>query len=80
MTADQAGQVEQDRQAGECRALVALAAPAAAAPQLYRRQAPFLAHLIATQQQLPQTRARRRAEPAHAVTAYQAAAERAKWG
>jgi hypothetical protein len=34
------------------------------------RQADFLAHLIATREALPQTRARRRAEPAEAVSAY----------
>ena len=32
--------------------------------------APFLAHLIATKDQLPQTRERRRAEPADAIAAY----------
>ena len=37
-----------------------------------RRQAPFLAHLIATARQEPQTRERRRAEPAEAIAAYQA--------
>jgi hypothetical protein len=36
--------------------------------------APFLAHLIATQQQVPQTRQRRRAEPEDAVAVYAAAA------
>jgi hypothetical protein len=34
----------------------------------------FLAHVIATAQQAPQTRARRRAEPDHATTVYGAAA------
>jgi hypothetical protein len=58
-----------------------LRAPSASAPlPLCYRQAPFLAHLIATQQQFPQTRARRRAEPAQAILAYRATAERAKWG
>jgi len=33
----------------------------------------FLAHLIATDQKVPQTRERRRAEPAVAITAYAAA-------
>jgi hypothetical protein len=37
-----------------------------------RPQAGFLAHLIATDRQLPQTRARRRAEPADAIAAYRA--------
>jgi len=34
------------------------------------REAAFLAHLIATKEQEPQTRARRRAEPAVAIAAY----------
>ena len=34
------------------------------------RQADFLAHLIATREALPQTRARRRADPAEAISAY----------
>jgi hypothetical protein len=38
-----------------------------------RPSAPFLAHVIATAQQAPQTRVRRRAEPAEAVAAYQGA-------
>ena len=59
----------------ETRALIAIAAPAAADRALSRTRhpaAPFLAQLIATQMQLPQTRARRRAEPAEAVAAYRA--------
>lgn len=39
------------------------------------RQSAFVAHLIATREQLPQTRARRRAEPDEAVAAYAAAAK-----
>jgi len=38
-----------------------------------RPEAPFLAHLIATREQLPQTRARRRAEPQDVVNHYAAA-------
>jgi hypothetical protein len=38
-----------------------------------RPQASFLAHLIATADQLPQTRERRRAEPEDAIAAYGAA-------
>jgi len=38
-----------------------------------RPAATFLAHLIATAQQLPQTRARRRIEPATACAVYTAA-------
>jgi hypothetical protein len=37
-----------------------------------RANADFLAHLIATAVQAPQTRLRRRAEPAQAVAAYRA--------
>ena len=61
--------------AGESRALVALT-PAAATykPSDSHRQAAFLAHLIATKGQLPQTRERRRAEPAEAIAAYRASA------
>jgi hypothetical protein len=55
------------------RALVALTpAPATPEPLSVHRQAPFLAQLIATREQHPQTRERRRAEPAEAVAAYQA--------
>jgi hypothetical protein len=39
-----------------------------------RRDAAFLAHLIATRAQAPQTRARRRAEPAEALARYRAVA------
>jgi hypothetical protein len=79
MSVEQAKQAE-NQPASESRALVALVAPAPATPLLRYRPAPFLAHLIATKQQLPQTRERRRAEPAQAVTAYRAMAELAKWG
>jgi hypothetical protein len=41
-------------------------------PDIYR-QAAFLAHLIATKEQAPQTRERRRAEPGEALAAYRAA-------
>lgn len=37
-----------------------------------RANADFLAHLIATSAQMPQTRARRRAEPGVAISAYDA--------
>jgi hypothetical protein len=40
-----------------------------------RPGAAFLAHLIATAQQAPQTRARRRAEPADALAHYAGAAQ-----
>jgi hypothetical protein len=44
--------------------------PETAAAQM-RARADFIAHLIATAAHLPQTRERRRAEPAEAVAAYQ---------
>lgn len=61
----------------ESRALVAVT-PAEATPDRDRpmayREAPFLAQLIATKSQMPQTRSRRRAEPAEALAAYRAVA------
>jgi hypothetical protein len=62
------------------RALIALT-PAAAAhePPAAYRQAPFLAQLIATREQHPQTRERRRAEPSEAVAAYRAGTAFTKW-
>jgi hypothetical protein len=60
----------------EGRALIAIT-PAAQAERSWTRTrhpgAPFLAHLIATQMQAPQTRARRRAEPEEAIARYRAA-------
>jgi hypothetical protein len=60
----------------ESHALVAIA-PAAPAERSWTHTrhpaAPFLAHLIATQMQAPQTRARRRAEPEQAIALYRAA-------
>ena len=61
----------------ESRALVAVepATPHAGPRTLTRHPAaPFLAQLIATHLQLPQTRERRRAEPAEAIAAYRSAA------
>ena len=59
----------------ESRALVALTPrPAMQPANRGRLAAEFLAHLIATKEQAPQTRDRRRAEPPEAVAAYQAAA------
>jgi len=61
--------------ASEGRALVTLA-PNAAAPEAqpgYRNVA-FLAQLIATKDQHPQTRERRRADPTDVLAAYRAAA------
>lgn len=63
------------------RALTVVAAPSAReAATLARGDAAFLAQLIATKVQMPQTRARRRAEPDEAIAAYRAAAQRvARW-
>lgn len=64
-------------QAAQGRALVPLNGSREAAPPtprpVERARAPFVAHLIATHQRLPQTRERRRAKPAEAVAAYAAA-------
>ena len=55
------------------RALIALEPIAPSdTPLRTRPQADFLAHLIATREQLPQTRERRRAEPSVAVNLYAA--------
>jgi hypothetical protein len=55
------------------RALVVIApVEASQEPIANYRQAPFLAQLIATRDQLPQTRERRRAEPGEAIAAYRA--------
>jgi hypothetical protein len=61
-----------------CRALVPLAAASPGVPphRPIRRATAFLTHVIATAQQLPQARARRRAEPAEGIAAYQAAIAR----
>jgi hypothetical protein len=55
------------------RALIPVAAPTPSdrtGPATRRPLAAFLAHLIATQTQAPQTRARRRAEPEDAIGLY----------
>lgn len=60
--------------AAPARALIPLQPIAPSEPALRGRpQAGFLAHLIATESKLPQTRERRRAEPADAIAAYTAA-------
>ena len=62
--------------ASESRALVAVepAAPHAGPRTLTRHPAaPFLAQLIATHLQVPQTRERRRVEPEEAIAAYRSA-------
>jgi hypothetical protein len=59
----------------ESRALVAVEPQAERTdrPMAYR-DAPFLAQLLATKADLPQTRARRRAEPADVLAAYRSVA------
>ena len=54
------------------RALIAIEpAPPAHPHRPIQRTATFLTQLIATARQLPQARARRRAEPAEVIAAYQ---------
>jgi hypothetical protein len=62
-----------------CRALIPLSPvrSSAGAQAVVRQPANFLAHLIATEQALPQTRERRRAEPYVAAASYVAARETA---
>jgi hypothetical protein len=59
---------------GKSRALVPVGSTAPHRLSLHRCQSAFLAQLIATRDQLPQTRERRRVEPAQAVNAYRTAA------
>jgi hypothetical protein len=58
--------------AGALVPLFPVARPDVAAPTGSRARADFVAHLIATSAQVPQSRARRRAEPRDAVAAYAA--------
>jgi len=61
--------------ASESRALVALDPSLDRSGQpATQRYAPFVAQLVATKDQHPQTRERRRADPRDALAAYQAAA------
>jgi hypothetical protein len=61
--------------APDSRALVVLAPNTDGSEgQAAYRNAAFLAHLIATKDQHPQTRERRRADPAEALAAYRATA------
>lgn len=68
-----AGQAPVNPRAG-CRALVALGVPPIRERPAPQRHSAFLAHLIATREQHPQTRIRRRAEPGEALRAYAALA------
>jgi hypothetical protein len=64
---------EPEAQEAQVRALIPVGAAAASdrsAPLTRHPAAPFLAQLIATQMQAPQTRARRRAEPEDAIAVY----------
>jgi hypothetical protein len=60
------------RAVNESRALVTTGPAAERGPAIAFRQTPFLAQLIATRDQIAQTRERRRAEPAEAIDAYRA--------
>ena len=68
-------------QAAPSRAMVALtpAAGLRSSPHPHQ-EAPFLAQLLATKDQHPQTRERRRAAPEDVVAAYQAAAALTRFG
>jgi hypothetical protein len=71
------GKPEAPHEPAESRALVALTPGASVQPaNRGRHTAEFLAHLIATKNQLPQTRERRRADASEAIAAYQAASLR----
>ena len=56
------------------RALTVVAPSSRNEMPIVRGNAAFLAHLIATKAQAPQTRAKRRAEPAEALAAYRTVA------
>ena len=62
----------------QSRALVVTAPAAVIESRPAHRRATFLAHLIATKEQAPQTRARRRAEPTEAISAYRTVAALAR--
>jgi hypothetical protein len=67
-------------QAAPSRAMVALAPGALRSSPETHHQAPFLAQLLATKDQHPQTRERRRAAPEDAIAAYHAAAALNRFG
>lgn len=72
----QANPSDAEAPVADSRALVPIVSQRAEgerAPPRDHRCATFLAHLIATKNHLPQTRERRRAEPADATAAYRAA-------
>jgi hypothetical protein len=75
-----AAQHDGDIDLEETRALIAVeaAAPVERLVSTMRHPAaPFLAQLIATRMQMPQTRARRRAEPEEAIGVYRSSNDRA---
>ena len=70
----QAASAPRDKQTSASRALIPLQPIAPGdTPLRTRTQAAYLAHLIATKDKVPQTRERRRAEPAEAIAVYAAA-------
>jgi len=71
------GELARHIEVAESRALVPVApiAEAQQEPFANYREASFLAQLIATKEQVPQTRERRRAEPNEAIAAYRAVKE-----
>jgi hypothetical protein len=64
---------------GRALAVVEARASTASRTAAERPAAPFLAQLIATAEQLPQTRKRRRADPSEVTTLYATAATPAAW-
>lgn len=74
LTGSFAGETALHDKPEESRALVVVrpVAEVAHEPTGSYRPAAFLAHLIATKNQLPQTRERRRAEPGEVIAAYRA--------
>lgn len=77
-TPDESRQEPVHRESGDAaepgRALVTTTPQPAVEPSVNYRKATFLAQLIATRDQVPQTRERRRAEPMEALAAYRAMA------
>ena len=67
----EASSAPRDKQTSASRALIPLQPVAPGdTPLRTRTQAAYLAHLIATKDKLPQTRERRRAEPAEVIAVY----------
>jgi hypothetical protein len=76
---DSALAADMDGRATESRALIPIAAPTPSQRSTTATRRPlasFLAHLIATQAQAPQTRTRRRAEPEEVLAVYGVASTR----